>query len=115
MTAQDTPNETTADGLKTGLWTEPDSHGGVMVGSYVEGQRHGTWQHFSSDGRLRSEGGYENDELHAEWTWFRANGKLLQKGGFDRGQKHGLWERWKPDGEFLDSTTWDHGRKKKTP
>lgn len=26
-------------GHKTGQWTEPDPHGGVMVGDYLEGER----------------------------------------------------------------------------
>ena len=40
MTEQ-TPNEVDPSGQKVGMWTEVDSHGGVTVGVYVEGERHG--------------------------------------------------------------------------
>ena len=58
MTEQ-TPNEVDRSGQKVGLWTEVDSHGGVMVGEYVEGKRQGVWRHYFVDGSVRSEGTYD--------------------------------------------------------
>lgn len=107
----ETPDAVDDQGRKTGPWTDPDSHGGVMVGSYVDGERHGTWRHYATDGQLRSEGDFDHGELHGAWTWYRVTGGLMQRGGFDRGEKHGLWERWNAKGEPIDSGSFDHGRK----
>lgn len=106
-----TPDEHDAAGRKTGPWTDADPHGGVMIGDYVEGQRHGTWRHYGADGGLRSEGAFAQGVLHGEWTWYRTAGGLLQRGAFDRGEKHGRWERWNSSGQPLDSGSWDRGRK----
>ncbi len=110
-TVPESPNALDEQGRRTGHWTEPDPHGGVMVGEYLEGQRHGLWQHYSSDGRLRSEGPYDHGTLHGTWTWYRANGVLLQRGDFDDDVKHGRWERWDAQGHPLDTGEYDHGRK----
>lgn len=104
----ESPNALDDDGRKIDRWTEPDPHGGVMVGDYLEGERHGTWRHHSLDGRLRSEGPYEHGVLQGTWTWYRANGKLLQRGDIDRGVKHG---RWDAQGRPLDAGDYDQGRK----
>lgn len=110
-TVPESPNALDEQGRRTGHWTEPDPHGGVMVGEYLEGQRHGLWQHYSSDGRLRSEGPYDHGTLYGTWTWYRANGVLLQRGDFDDDVKHGRWERWDAQGHPLDTGEYDHGRK----
>lgn len=98
-------------GRKTGRWTESDSHGGMMVGDYIDGQRHGICRHYSLDGRLRSEGPYEHGVLHGTWIWYRANGALLQRGHIDNDVKHGRWERWDARGRPLDAGDYDQGRK----
>ena len=111
MSPDPTPDRTDASGRKTGVWTDPDPHGGVMVGEYVEGERHGTWRHYFADGRLRAEGGFERGVVHGEWVWYRASGGLLQRGGFERGHKHGTWTRWNAAGALIDSGDYDHDRK----
>jgi len=106
-----TPDEYDAGGRKTGTWSEPDPHGGVMVGAYVDGERHGPWRHYGADGFLRSEGTYDAGDLHGMWTWHRATGGLLQRGAFERGEKHGHWERWNAAGGLIDAGSWYRGRK----
>jgi antitoxin component YwqK of YwqJK toxin-antitoxin module len=113
MGESDLPNAFDNAGRKTGPWSEADPHGGVMRGTHLEGERHGTWRHFFADGRLRAEGTYDRGVLYGAWTWYRATGGLLQKGSFDQGEKHGIWERWDANGSFLDATTWNHGKKRK--
>jgi len=105
------PNQVDERGQKIGMWTEADSHGGVMMGEYVEGERHGVWRHHFADGSVRSEGRYDKGVVDGAWTWYRSTGGLLQRGGFLDGEKHGLWERWDADGNQIDQGTWDHGKK----
>lgn len=38
----ESPNALDDESRKAGRWTESDPHGGMMVGDYVEGKRHGT-------------------------------------------------------------------------
>jgi len=106
-----TRNAFDSAGRKVGDWSEPDAHGGVMVGEYVDGDRQGLWRHFFADGRLRSQGEYRNGALHGKWTWYRAAGGMLQRGGFFEGEKHGRWERWTAEQTLIDSGDWSHGKK----
>jgi len=109
--ADQSRNEVDNDGRKTGIWTEADSHGGVMTGEYVEGKRHGVWRHNFVDGSVRSEGTYDAGVVDGDWTWYRSTGGLLQRGGFLGSEKHGFWERWDANGNLIDQGTWDHGKK----
>lgn len=111
MTDAVPPNALDQRGQKTGLWDEADSHGGLMRGEYLDGERHGHWQHFFVDGTMRSEGGYDHGELTGEWTWFRSGGRVMQRGGFACGEKHGVWERWNADGAPIDAGEFDPVRK----
>lgn len=112
MSTPPTLDEEDAQGRKTGLWTDPDPHGGVMVGEYVEGERQGTWRHFCTDGRLRAEGGFDDGTVHGEWVWYRSSGGIMQRGGFDHGRKHGTWTRWNAAGEMIDRG--DYGADKRS-
>ncbi len=112
MTAgPESPNAHDDQGHRTGQWSEPDPHGGIMVGDYVGGRRQGLWRHYSADGRLRSEGAYDHGVVHGIWTWYRANGALMQRGGFDHDVKQGRWERWDADSRPLDAGDYDQGNK----
>ncbi|MGN6128658.1 MAG: toxin-antitoxin system YwqK family antitoxin [Humibacter sp.] len=106
-----TPNARDDRGRKQGLWTDPDPHGGVMTGTYTDDLRQGEWHHYSSDGRLRSQGSFLDGELDGEWIWYRSNGRVMQHGGFRRGAKHGVWERWNAAGEPIDRGSYDDDRK----
>ena len=111
MSADSAPNAHDDEGRKTGWWSESDPHGGRITGEYVEGERHGLWRHYFTNGSLRSEGEYHRGKLHGGWVWYRATGGLLQRGGFLDDEKHGLWERWNAEGVPLDTTQWDRGKK----
>ncbi len=48
-----TPDAFDDQGQKTGMWTDADSHGGVMIGEYVEGHRKaGEWHVLNPDGNV---------------------------------------------------------------
>jgi antitoxin component YwqK of YwqJK toxin-antitoxin module len=98
-------------GLRTGFWEEPDPHGGVISGVYVDGERSGLWKHHFANGSVRSECHYVNGELTGECIWYRQAGGLLQKGGFLAGEKHGFWQRWTAGGVPIDEGEFDRGTK----
>lgn len=102
-------NLTDDAGHKTGVWREPDEHGGYLIGTYRHGQRVGTWQHHFANGDLRSEGEYKAGALHAPWVWYRKDGQVMQCGGFLEGVKHGTWQRWSAAGWQIDEGDFDLG------
>jgi len=104
-------NEFDGDGRKTGTWEEDDPHGGMISGTYVEGQREGLWVHHFTDGAVRSECHYDHGELTGDCVWFRQTGGLLQKGSFLNGEKHGFWQRWSNTGALLDEGSFERGAK----
>ncbi len=104
-------NELDAAGHRTGPWEEPDPHGGVISGSYVDGERDGPWKHHFADGRVRSEMEYSAGSLTGPVTWYRATGGLLQKGSFVGDEKDGFWQRWTADGVLIDEGHFDRGTK----
>ena len=104
-------NETDAAGNRIGAWQEPDPHGGVIEGEYVDGLRVGRWVHRFADGRVRSEMEYVAGELTGPVTWYRSTGGLLQKGAFVNDEKHGFWQRWTASGVLIDEGEFDHGTK----
>ncbi|MEQ1737471.1 MAG: hypothetical protein ABL886_13835 [Rhodoglobus sp.] len=106
-----TNNQLDSGGRKTGFWEEPDPHGGVVSGGYVDGERDGPWTHLFADGRVRSEFTYVAGQLSGECIWYRATGGLLQKGGFLADEKHGFWQRWTADGVPIDEGHFDRGVK----
>lgn len=110
-TLPETPNERDEQQRKQGLWTDKDTHGGVMIGTYVDDVRHGKWRHYSDDGRLRSEGEFLDGQLHGQWVWYRTNEKMMQRGEFLHGEKHGTWERWNAKGQPMDRGDYNGGKK----
>ena len=72
-------NETDAAGRRTGAWEEPDPHGGTMHGEYVDGQRHGRWEHRFVDGRVRSEMTYEAGAIAGPVTWSKQSWKTSRR------------------------------------
>jgi hypothetical protein len=89
MSETDFPNALDIEGQKTGPWSEDDPHGGVMRGSYLAGERHGTWRHFFADGRVRAEGTYDRGVLHGAWTWYRATGDSCRRDRLTLGKSTG--------------------------
>jgi len=78
------PNELDRRGQKVGMWTEEDSHGGVMTGEYVEGRRQGVWRHSFVDGSVRSKGTYNKGVVDGGWTWYPSTGGSFSVGDSSR-------------------------------
>ena len=57
-------------------------------GSYMDGQRQGTWTHFYGDG-TRGVGPYVNGELHGTWTYYDQDGNRMGTQRFENGRRVG--------------------------
>lgn len=75
-TVPPTPDAVDGQGRKQGQWTEPDSHGGVMVGAYVDDARDGEWTRWSPKGDLLDRGTFDAGRKVGEWTVFNADGSV---------------------------------------
>jgi len=50
-----------------------------MTPKNKEGQRHGLWEHYYSNGNLTYKGNYTNGEADGYWEFYNTNGKLESK------------------------------------
>ena len=47
---------------------------------------------FYDNGRLKSTGSVRNGEMHGAWQFFRTDGSLMRSGTFDEGRQIGVWQ-----------------------
>ncbi|MEB0285332.1 hypothetical protein QN345_13835 [Cryobacterium sp. 10I1] len=55
-------------------------------------------------GETKASGSTLDGELHGEWEWFRTDGTLMRTGEFDRGRQIGVWRTWARDGSLVKET-----------
>ena len=46
----------------------------------------------------------ENGDKHGYWEYYWSNGKLMYKGNYVNGNKHGYWERYYDNGQLKHKT-----------
>ncbi|MEC5149575.1 hypothetical protein [Cryobacterium sp. GrIS_2_6] len=57
-----------------------------------------------ANGQTKASGCTLDGELHGEWEWFRTDGTLMRSGEFDRGRQVGVWCTWATDGSLVKET-----------
>ena len=57
-----------------------------------------------ANGQTKASGSILDGELHGEWEWFRTDGTLMRTGEFDRGRQTGVWRTWARDGRLVKET-----------
>jgi antitoxin component YwqK of YwqJK toxin-antitoxin module len=83
------------------------------------GKRHGPFQTWYPNGRLRQEGNYRYGQAQGQWTYYYPNGQKRMQGNWRFGKAQGSWTYWHENGvrestgRFLDGeregswTYWD--------
>jgi antitoxin component YwqK of YwqJK toxin-antitoxin module len=56
------------------------------------GEEHGYWEYYWSNGNLWYKGNYVDGKKHGYWEYYLVNGNLSSKGNYVDGKKHGYWE-----------------------
>jgi antitoxin component YwqK of YwqJK toxin-antitoxin module len=56
------------------------------------GNRHGYWEYYYSNGKLAYKGTYVDGNRHGYWEVYHSNGNLWYKGNYVDGKQHGYWE-----------------------
>jgi len=62
-------------------------------------KKSGEFKKFYSNGRLKAKGKYRDGEMHGAWTFWRTDGTLLRTGSFTLGKQTGTWTTYNAAGE----------------
>lgn len=56
-------------------------------------------------GTPRFRGSRLDGEMHGQWEFFRTDGSLMRSGAFDRGKQTGVWRTFNRAGRIVKETT----------
>jgi antitoxin component YwqK of YwqJK toxin-antitoxin module len=56
------------------------------------------------NGGIRFRGANLDGEMHGPWEFFRSDGSLMRAGTFDRGKQVGVWRTYARDGRVVKET-----------
>ena len=59
--------------------------------------------HFPNGG-LKYTGFHLDGEMHGDWSWYRTDGSLMRTGSFVRGRQVGTWRTYDRDGSVVKET-----------
>jgi antitoxin component YwqK of YwqJK toxin-antitoxin module len=57
------------------------------------------------NGNVRFRGANLDGQMHGSWEFFRSDGSLMRAGSFDRGRQIGTWRTFDRDGNVVKETT----------
>lgn len=56
------------------------------------------------NGIVKMDGAHLDGEMHGPWRWFRTDGTLMRTGAFDRGRQIGPWRTFDRAGTLVKET-----------
>ncbi len=59
------------------------------------------------NGQVKYRGAHLDGEMHGAWEWYRTDGSLMRTGSFDRGRQTGIWRTHDRSGRLVSET--DYG------
>ncbi len=59
------------------------------------------------DGRIKYAGARMDGEMHGTWSWYRTDGSLMRTGSFERGRQVGRWRTFDRQGNVVKETQFD--------
>lgn len=66
-------------------------------------------EHYAN-GRLKMRGAHLDGEMHGQWEWFRTDGSVMRTGQFDRGRQVGVWRTFDRRGGQVKETDFTRPR-----
>jgi antitoxin component YwqK of YwqJK toxin-antitoxin module len=60
-------------------------------------------EHYSN-GKIKMQGSRLDGELHGAWEWYRTDGTVMRTGLFDRGKQVGTWRTFDRSGRLVKET-----------
>ena len=61
------------------------------------------------NGQARFHGQYLDGEMHGDWEFFRTDGTVMRSGTFDRGRQVGVWRTFARDGRLVSEKDFGAG------
>jgi len=57
-----------------------------------------------ANGNVKFRGAHLDGEMHGPWAFFRTDGSLMRAGSFERGRQVGTWKTFDRDGRVVKAT-----------
>jgi antitoxin component YwqK of YwqJK toxin-antitoxin module len=54
-----------------------------------------------ASGQVQSTGQLLDGEMHGDWQFFRTDGSVMRTGSFDRGRQTGVWRTYERSGRLV--------------
>jgi antitoxin component YwqK of YwqJK toxin-antitoxin module len=82
----------------------------AAAGSFVDGQRDGTWTQWLESGAIAEQAQYERGQMHGVAArWHARTGALATLGSYEHGLMHGTFQQWSESGALLGSFVMERG------
>ena len=59
---------------------------------------------YYANGKVKYRGANVDGQMHGPWEFFRTDGSLMRAGSFDRGRQIGTWKTFDRDGRVVKET-----------
>jgi antitoxin component YwqK of YwqJK toxin-antitoxin module len=56
------------------------------------------------NGKIKYRGAHLDGQMHGPWEFFRTDGSLMRSGSFERGRQVGTWKTFDRDGRVVKET-----------
>jgi antitoxin component YwqK of YwqJK toxin-antitoxin module len=66
-------------------------------------------EHYAS-GVVKLKGSHLEGEMHGAWEFYRTDGTMMRAGQFDRGRQIGVWRTFERSGRVVKETDFGAGR-----
>jgi antitoxin component YwqK of YwqJK toxin-antitoxin module len=61
------------------------------------------------NGKVKFTGSYLDGDMHGYWEWFRTDGSIMRTGAFDRGKQIGVWRTFDRSGQLVKEASLTKG------
>jgi antitoxin component YwqK of YwqJK toxin-antitoxin module len=62
-----------------------------------------------ANGKVKWRGAQLDGEMHGDWSFYRSDGTLMRSGRFDRGRQVGVWRTHDRSGNVVKETDFGEG------
>ncbi len=59
---------------------------------------------YFGNGKVKYRGANLDGEMHGPWEWYRTDGSLMRTGQFDQGRQTGVWRTFDRSGRIVKET-----------
>ncbi|MGC8865582.1 MAG: toxin-antitoxin system YwqK family antitoxin [Bacteroidales bacterium] len=112
VNAQESINQTDAQGKKQGIWKKTFPNGKIRYeGRFEQGIPVGEFKHYHENGKLKAIVRHAGDGQRAEAELYNEDGLLTARGSYFREQKDGEWKYFIPGKKLLSAVEfWQAGQ-----